>query len=475
MRLRLCCCLMLLAVASVARAADAEPPDVTVRLTVRPAAVPVPALKYRLLPELRERSTGNAAFLYYRGFSPEWATWRHNAETRKAMDQWTDTRQVPPKELRWVLDAKSLQEVDAAARRTHCDWELTERVRKEGIALLLPDVQAMREYANLLAIRARFEIADGKYDKAAYTLQTGLQLARHVSDSPTLIQSLVGVAIATIMLRQTDNLIAAPDSPNLYWALTELPRPFIDLRTPLEGERVIVDSMFPGVREALADTRGKPLTAEQTKVLLQKLAPVLAQEWKGERAQYEKYLEGRAEKVYDEAKRFLIAQGRKQEDVEKLPSQYAVLLYEVAHYDELYDEMRKWMSLPSSQARPALQELEKRLKAEKDQSRAGLGDSLALLLIPAMNKVLDAQTRLERNIALLRCVEAVRLYAAGHGGKPPAALGDIKEVPVPADPLTGKPFAYKLDGNQVTLFAPPPAGAAANSGNARRYVLTIQQ
>ena len=49
-------------------------PKVPVRkFTISGAAAPVPALRYELLPELRQTTPGNAALLYYRAFSPEWS------------------------------------------------------------------------------------------------------------------------------------------------------------------------------------------------------------------------------------------------------------------------------------------------------------------------------------------------------------------------------------------------------------------
>src|SRR5205823_1759147 len=67
--------LTLLAVVVSVAGAGAQPPaepEIAVRkLTVTPAAAPVPALKYKLLPDLRETTPGNAALLYYRAFSPE--------------------------------------------------------------------------------------------------------------------------------------------------------------------------------------------------------------------------------------------------------------------------------------------------------------------------------------------------------------------------------------------------------------------
>ena len=75
----------------------------------------------------------------------------------------------------------------------------------------------------------------------------------------------------------------------------------------------------------------------------------------------------------------------------------------------------------------------------------------------------------------LRCVEAVRLYAAGHGGKLPPKLADVKEVPVPHDPVTGKPFEYKVSGDRATLFGPSPVGDPRDGGYALTYELTLKR
>src|SRR4051794_13297503 len=105
-----------------------------------------------------------------------------------------------------------LQEVDRGARRAYADWELTERFRQEGNGLLLPDVHPMRTFGTLLMLRARMELLDGRFDKAAHTLQTGLQLARDMGAGPTLIQDLVGVAIGQLMLRAVEDWVAQPNA-----------------------------------------------------------------------------------------------------------------------------------------------------------------------------------------------------------------------------------------------------------------------
>ncbi len=66
-------------------------------------------------------------------------------------------------------------------------------------------------------------------------------------------------------------------------------------------------------------------------------------------------------------------------------------------------------------------------------------------MIPASLSVRQAQARIDQRIALLRHVEALRLYAAEHNGTLPAKLADIT-VPLPVDPITGKPFRYEAYG-----------------------------
>jgi hypothetical protein len=50
-------------------------------------------------------------------------------------------------------------------------------------------------------------------------------------------------------------------------------------------------------------------------------------------------------------------------------------------------------------------------------------------------------------------IESIRMYAYSHDGKMPGSLDDIKEVPIPSNPQTGKPFSYRLDGDTAVLLA----------------------
>src|SRR5262245_21729349 len=158
---RLLACLLLAGMPGPVLAHDL--PD-TIKLSVRANGAPIPALKYRLLPEANEMKPGNAALEYYRGFSPEW--W--GFIQRQPVKYWEDLSKyhsLPLDELRktdltpYPIRGGMMKQIDRAARRESCDWDLGSRVAEEGVGTLLPDVQGMRNYANFLALRARVEMA----------------------------------------------------------------------------------------------------------------------------------------------------------------------------------------------------------------------------------------------------------------------------------------------------------------------------
>src|ERR687887_746655 len=107
--------------------ARAQPrPGEPIRLTIHPAAEPVPALKYRLLPELDEQEPGNRALLYYRSLSPEW--WP-NIRRPEVMEKINKALTTPLKDLHraefgWVTHSGMLRHMDRAARLETLAWGL---------------------------------------------------------------------------------------------------------------------------------------------------------------------------------------------------------------------------------------------------------------------------------------------------------------------------------------------------------------
>ncbi|HEV3447000.1 MAG TPA: hypothetical protein VG099_20345 [Gemmataceae bacterium] len=435
----------------------------TYKLTIGPAALPSPVLKYHLLPDSFDVTPGNAAMLYYRAFSPEWEGWRRQPGLQDKISEalQASPQALPRAELDWVLNSKQLQELDLAARREYCDWGFTTRVKQEGIGMLLPEIQRFRAFANVLALRTRFELADKDFGKAAYSLQTGFALGKDVANAPLLINALVGVAIASVQAGQVDQWIQTPGSPNLYWSLTELPRPFIAPSRPLSGERLWLYAEVPLAR----DLEKKPLSPQQTQDLVDSLVRLMHLEDRSGDAEARLALMALALKFYPQARKELIAEGRKAEDVDAMPIFQVYVIHALRRYFDLQDDLFKWYTLPYAQAFPGLERADQDIR----RARQRLEAIPFVDLLPAIVKVYTAYARLDRRFAAQRCIEAIRLYAASHDGKLPAALSEITEVPVPEDPMLGKPFAYHASGNHATLRAAVPVSA-----NELTYELTLK-
>jgi tetratricopeptide (TPR) repeat protein len=81
--------------------------------------------------------------------------------------------------------------------------------------------------------------------------------------------------------------------------------------------------------------------------------------------------------------------------------------------------------------------------------------------------------RLDRHVAALQCIEAMRLYMAAHNGMFPSRLSDVTLVTVPDDPATRKPFVYNRTGSKAVLESPATKGARIK--DAMRYELNLKE
>ena len=256
-----CVCLALLSAVPLAHASDPPQPDpkqpTTVELTLSPAKEPRPAFKYSLAIGTRERSAGNAAPFYYRALLqrrhiPAEHFQKYNAHERAWLEEPLAAKQLAEIKEWLVPFAGSLAQLKVAVYRDHCEWDyhLEELKGFDVIAFLLPEIQDCRELARTLRLKARVEIAERRYDDAIETLRWGYQLAQDCGNQPLLISNLVGIAIAATMNEPLVELMKAPGSPNLYWAIASLPQPLVDVRKALEFERGFPEQIFPFLKDA---------------------------------------------------------------------------------------------------------------------------------------------------------------------------------------------------------------------------------
>jgi hypothetical protein len=242
----------------------------------------------------------------------------------------------------------------------------------------------------------------------------------------------------------------------------------------MQGERVVVYGTFPGMAETAADLNAKPFTPEQVEKAISMLRFLKDRNNDVQRLTNDAVMALQVAAHHEAAKKTLIDQGRPKELVDAMPHFQVGLLVALQQYDEWFDESLKWRNLPFWESQAEMTKAAKRIDGLRDDRNSpALG--IARLLLPAVQKILFASVRIDRRIAALRCVEAVRLFAAAHDGKLPQSLAEIKDSPVPLDPVTGKAFKYHVGGDRAFLSCTPFPGQPASQANTPSFELIMKK
>jgi hypothetical protein len=472
---------VLLAPALRAEDKPASPWAVDRTLTVSPQGAPVPAFSYRLLPLSSELKEGNAVPVYLRLVHPQPDAARKAwEETPRSWNQ-MPVDKVPLDEARkFLADHRyMLRQLELGARRRSADWDYTldpGDVEGGPIALLLPDLPLMRNLGPLLVLQVRVALAEGDFRAAAHHLETALAFSRHVAEGPTLLHRMVAIALTSELADTAADFVERPDAPNLYWALTALPRPMIDVRGAEEWEYKMVEWQLP----ELADL-DRERTPEQWEGIFRHVRTEmrhLAEGGEGGKPKLPDWFpkdyppEGPAANAPDlpAARKFVArTKGLSADKVEAMAPAQVMLLYMVGTYREDRDDLYRGAYLPYPQCFPVFEAADKRLREAPPSD----GHLLARVFLAALSRVATSQARVDRKIAALRVIEALRLYAAAHDGRLPDRLTDVTEVPVPDDPGTGRPFEYSREGDTATLVSQMPG--APGGSNGLRYRVTVRK
>lgn len=470
--------LLAVAVLVPALRAQDKPPSpwaVDRTLTVTPQGAPMPALEYRLFPLSSDLKEGNAIPIYLRLVHEQTdAARKYWAETPRPWNQLPVDR-VPLDEARKFLDRHRymLRQIELGARRRTAEWNYT-LDDGDPIGLRVPDMQAMRTYVPILTLQVRVALAEGDFARAAHHLETGFAFSRHAAEAPFLVSNLVGIALASQFASTVADFVERPGAPNLYWSLTALPRPLVDLRRGEETEYRFLEAAFPELadldRERSAGLWDGALRAFRTKLRAASLEgnpPRLPTWYPKDSAPDDPAAKSPA---LPAAREYVArARGLSADAVGAMPPAQVLLLYAAGTSREYRDDWYRIAYLPYPQARPLFE-------ADRDRLRAAPpteGHVVARFLFPALNKVMSRQASLERNLAALRVVEALRMHAAAHAGALPDKLSDVTAVPIPDDPGTGRPFEYSREGDTATLTSQVPGDPVPDNG--LRYRVTVRK
>jgi hypothetical protein len=459
--------------------AQSKPGD-PIRLTVSPARPPQRPLRYRFTFEEVAKRSGNAAtdYLEARRLYNE-ARGSEGQAFESQLDGWLegDLKDFPEKEAEeYFQKHKEIWAVlEKAARCDHCDWGHRDGLRKQGFMLAIPEIQTMRNLIRMAAVHCRLNLAKGKMNESLADARLGLVMARHTGDSPILISALVGYAMTAIMMNRIDEIIQQPGAPSLYGALGDLPNPYISFRAALDGERLALYGSFPGMPDCVEDLNAGPLTEKQVQDGFKVLQMLLAEngiKFPGA----ENVLALNIASRHEAAKKALIAAGRPREKVEAMPHFQVAVLHAFLQFDAVMDEMQMNLRLPPWESYPKIPRPPRDLPASiliGDSS----GPALPLMryFLPVTQRIMRAEIRTDRRFAALRCVEAIRLYAGAHEGKLPPSLSAIKDVKLPVDPLTGRPFEYTVTEKTAVLKGTVPADEKTQPAQWLTYEITIRQ
>jgi hypothetical protein len=456
---RILVCLAALNVFAVPCRADQTSPgsETLIRLTVSPAPAAKPSLRHLLLPELLEMNPGNPIQNYIKCFMEQQKFFfDKEAFERREKLLTMPLKELPAQELK-EYGGYALRQADWAARLDTPDWQILLKLKTDGVGLLLPDLQQMRPLANALKVRFRAEVALGRFDDALRTAKTMFAMSRHMGGHPTMIGNLVGIAIAFVAIGPLEEALQRPGCPNLYWALTNLPSPLVSIDKGIEGERVLILAEFHGLEVSA------PMTADQLNQFIAHIFKVIAEQGKPTLRQW---LDARItdEGMIRAARNRLVEYGIPEELLQRYPVEQVLLLDEMREYQVRRDDTMKIMNLPYWQ----IQALAAQIDVKKPPA------VFADAFVPGLFGVRKAQARLDQRIALLRHIEALRIYAAEHNGSLPAKLADVS-VPLPDDPFTGKPFRYDVTGNTAHIRGTPPLGEEKNPNFNLHYEVTLQK
>ncbi|HEX2475147.1 MAG TPA: hypothetical protein VHK01_10390, partial [Lacipirellulaceae bacterium] len=303
-------------------------------LTLHPVAVPRPALRYRLLPSAVDQLPGNAAVEYGKVMAEEWTYFNKHVINGK-IDEW---QEMPLDQLRREdvpQPGSSIYFLERGAKCRYCDWQLPIG-DVPFFEILLPEVQQSRMYSRVLAVKARREIANSDFEEAIKTFQTNFALARNVAEGETMVNGLIGIAMCGIMYPQVLEFVQQPDAPNLYWALTALPVPLVDVNEALEVESKGLELSFPELKDIETAQR----TAEQWREVFHQFASkALALMSSGDNPVDRKSraeLDAICEEMLPAAKRALVDGAIAAEKIEAMPVHQVSLLYTRAAYHRLF-------------------------------------------------------------------------------------------------------------------------------------------
>ena len=415
---------------------------------LHPEPPPTPALLYQLQFDPAERRAGSGASTYLGASSLLTDDERRLVDEARDADDAGNVAAFDRAMATLMADkrvATLFGMLDDAGR--HEDGGLNAAWRDVGLDAIILQLNPWREMTNLLYVRVRQQTRAGDFIGAVGTLRLGYQMARALGDGGPLLCGLVSVGSAAIMDEGLSKLMDRPEASNLYWALASAPGPVVSVRHVMESERRFQVAGLPvlaNVRSGEIPADAWPMEFDMTGRASQGIGPAKPpiKQTPEDVAEAKAYVA-----LHPEVAAYYVRRHRPRVvDASKVDTQALLATYFIGQFQDGSDEFNKLLDLPYPLLLPRVRDLPAALR------RKGFAaENMYAIVAPTLPMPIETFARRDRTWAALTAVEALRSYAADHGGQLPAKLADVTDTPVPDNPVTGKPFEYRLVDGVATL------------------------
>ena len=304
------------------------------------------------------------------------------------------------------------------------------------IGVLLPGVQQSRSFARALAARAMLHLGEGRVEAAWQDLLACHGLGRLVSQGPTLIEALVGIAIESIATSSTLAYIehTKPTAKPVASHLKDLSR--------LPNRGLMADKIHLTERLMFLDT---VLLVAEGKTLDEVLGFV------GASKQLHKLVKGAgtAKIAWDEALR---VGNRWYDRINKVTR--------IENRQQRFEGFAKLEAELRSLAKNLRKQEAAKLLAKPKPAGKLIGDILVTLMLPVLSAAQKAEDRVIQFQRNLQVAFALAAWRSDRGGYPKrlAVLAPKYLKSVPTDIFNGKPLNYRVTKTGYLLYSVGPNG-----------------
>jgi hypothetical protein len=466
-----------------AKAVVAKKPEIppVVKITIHPKAIEEKDIEKTLLPPYAEMSSGNAMLEYFRSLSSEYTSqrsWSREVEEKKLEWMAMPLDKMPKEEVRDASGRAALWIMKDGARKTYADMGYLERIKKGGANTLLGEMQSLRENLKNVRLYSRYLIAEKKYDDALDMIRTGFAAPRHLSQQPGNIIYLIAGASATQSIDSLHDWIAQPETSNLYWPLSQLPRPFLPTDKLMESELLLYDRVddkhtAADLQRTMTENEAVVFFGNQVGIFISASVgyyeyPFIDEHMKDLKERLDA-VNDFAEKLYPIAFESLQKAGRSESELKGMPKTQVCAIY---HRWILTSQLRRCARWVQVEPWIAIREIakERTVKTAIDGREI---DSLPKFVIKnntpdgfwnagnheSVLSIKLGQARIENKLNVVSVIESLRDYAVDHP-ELPESLDALNRYPLNlTDHFTGKSIRYRrIDATTAVIETGPPEG-----------------